>query len=375
MRVVVENREDTATVYGEATPFRIATLAAEAAGKVAWRSPALEVGGVVAEGEALLLLDDGLAKLGRDAAQAGLEAREADRKRQEVALQTATEQEELARREVQRLERLVGAGDASETLLDQVRTSFLTARSAREGVEYSLRAARASQAEASIVLERADEEIARHKIVAPFEGEISNPSVEIGEWLAPGSPICHLVDREHLKIRVQVPTGVVNGLDDAARVHLRFPGVEGPKGPIQIPGTIIGVDPVARSDSRSREVVVLVSNPKGLLPLGAFAEVELNKGPESAIWLRSSWFVFGEKSPIAYVVSEGERVEARLLSLGPPVFDGESKAWHPVRAGLSSGDLLVVDNIEVLKDGSSVTVLHRPPPSRIPAPLDPTGQG
>ena len=109
MRVAVETRADTATVYGEATPFRIATLAAEATGKVIWRSPVLEVGGVVAEGEALLLLDDGLAKLTRDAAQAGLEAREADRKRQEVALKTATEQEELARREAQRLEKLVKA--------------------------------------------------------------------------------------------------------------------------------------------------------------------------------------------------------------------------------------------------------------------------
>ena len=374
LRLEMQIRSDTVTAFGESSPARIATLASEIPGKVSWRSPALEVGGEVVGGEVLLHLDDTLSRLTMNAAAAGLDARKADANRQKAALKTALEQEILGQREVERLEKLVQAGDASETLLDQARAAFLTSRSFREGAEHSLRVARASQAEASILLEKAGEMVARHQIRAAFKGEVSRPSAEGGDWLAQGSPVCLLVDRRSLKIKVQVPSEAVPGLGPDTRVKVRFPAFQEAGRALVVAGNLMGIDPVARSDSRSREAVLLIPNPDGLLPMGAFAEIEFDKGSQAAIWLRPAWFALREQGPVAYVVAGGERVEARALGLGRPVFDDQGRAWHPATRGLAPGDLLVVGNVEVLSDGSRVTVLRRPPASLVEPPTS-SGEG
>jgi membrane fusion protein, multidrug efflux system len=165
----------TLELSGSVTPRRAATLSPRIPGLVA--EVAVDAGDRVSAGDELLRLDTSLAELAVLEAKAALQETEA-------ALQEARRLHDEGRR-------LVGDNYVSET-------------------EVEARAAQLAIAEAAVSrgasrVATAEEQLARHSVLAPFDGVISRKMTEAGEWVETGSAVAELVATDELWLDVQAP--------------------------------------------------------------------------------------------------------------------------------------------------------------------------
>jgi RND family efflux transporter MFP subunit len=188
---------------GTVTPRTESQLVAEVAGRVRSVGAGLEPGAFFERGEVLAELDDG--DLALDVKRAG------------ALLERAAAEEEFARTTLARLESLARKGIASDAALDEARRAARTTR--------------ASRLEAEVNLARAERDLDRARIVAPFAGRTVSRSIDKGRFLSVGTPIAILHAAEDAEIRLPVPDGELAFLDlpigreiprdEAPRVTLR----------------------------------------------------------------------------------------------------------------------------------------------------------
>lgn len=367
-----ETRERVVRCFGQTAGIRDATLACELAGRVVWRSPRMEAGARIEEGQPLLRLERSPFRLVRDRAAALRDAATADRaslatdlERRRANLDKLLQQEELARKEMDRLQSLARTGDIREAEADRARTAFLASELAAQNgsfgvsvAESALQAAAAAESQARVALEQAEWDLDHTEVRAPFTGEVSQPAAQVGDWLLPGAPVCRMVDRSVLRVVARVPNEDSLGLSFETPVEVRFPALTTDDGRARVlEGRLLAFEPAARPDSRTREITATVPNEGLSLPVGAFAELWILRGPETAVWVRPAEVVLRGDLTLAFVADAANNAEAREVVLGRALIDEESRAWHPVLRGLNGGDRLVVSNLEMLTDGVPLHVL------------------
>ncbi|HER35405.1 MAG TPA: efflux RND transporter periplasmic adaptor subunit, partial [Halothiobacillaceae bacterium] len=185
---------DVVELDGTANSLHTAALSVEIAGLV--DEVMVETGDRVTAGTPLFALNSDLERL----AVAGLEAE----RRQAVA----------SRREaVRRLDeaRSVGAGRNIPETEVQARASAVDEAEAR-------------LAAVSADLERGQARLERHRLVAPFDGVVTERLAERGEWVVPGVALVHLVDRDALRLDFPVPQRYYPLVGDQATLHYRLDG-------------------------------------------------------------------------------------------------------------------------------------------------------
>ncbi len=165
----------TLELSGSITPRRAAALSPRASGLVA--EVGVDAGDRVAKGDVLLRLDDTLAELAVTEAEASLEESRA----------ALTE----ARRLRDESRRLVRDNFVSETEV--------------EAQEAALKLAEAAVARSESQLATARERVARHVVIAPFDGVISRKLAEAGEWVETTAAVAELVSLDELWLDVRAP--------------------------------------------------------------------------------------------------------------------------------------------------------------------------
>ncbi|MFC5050501.1 efflux RND transporter periplasmic adaptor subunit [Rubritalea spongiae] len=66
------------------------------------------------------------------------------------------------------------------------------------------------------------ERIARHKLVAPFDGVVVNKLAETGEWVTTGTPVVELIEMENLRFDIQVPQEFLSRLRNAQKATVKL---------------------------------------------------------------------------------------------------------------------------------------------------------
>lgn len=172
---------------GLVEPWRETRLAAEVGGRVTRVSPKLETGSDVAEGEVLVELDTADWEAALQAARARL-----------AEAELALANEEAAAAQAKRdWERLNLGGQPTP----------LTLR------EPQVASASAGLAAAQVAVAKAELDVRRATIRAPFAGRIRAKLVEIGMVVSPGTPVAEMFSTDGYKVRLSVP------VDDAVRVQ------------------------------------------------------------------------------------------------------------------------------------------------------------
>jgi RND family efflux transporter MFP subunit len=184
----------TVRSQGTVAPRTESNLVPEVSGTVVWVSPALVSGGFFSEGEPLLRIDerDHLAALARA--------------RAEVA--RAEGEAEHAAGELQRQRGLARSNANSPAQLSN-------ALRAQRVAEASLEAARVS-------LEQAQRDLDRCELTAPFDGRVRSEQVDVGQFVARGTPIATLYATDFAEIRLP--------LADRQLAFLELPGMHEPRG-------------------------------------------------------------------------------------------------------------------------------------------------
>jgi RND family efflux transporter MFP subunit len=309
---------------GTLTALRRSSLSPEVDGRVV--ELLVDEGSEVETGALLLRLDARLAEIDRDAAAAGLAEAEA---RHRDAIRVRDE-----------LLRLQQGRHASETYID----------SAIAQVEIAAAALAAARAE----LARADELLARHRLVAPFAGVIVAKLTEQGEWLARDQAAVELIAMDRLRVRATLPQRDYARIAAAAPATLRFDA---------LPGQVFDgevVAKVAAGDARSRIFPVLIDlpNPQRQLAPGMSARVriETNSGSEPVLTVPRDAVVaeVGGKRRVWRVVRADDETTAEPVVVQLGRANGDRVEL--LASALKPGDEVVLLGNEQLKPGEPVSV-------------------
>jgi RND family efflux transporter MFP subunit len=188
VRVMAGVPQDLALVVrsqGTVEPRTESDLVSEVSGRVTWVSPALASGGFFEAEEPLLRIDPGDYEMARARARA--------------SLARAQGEWEHARENLARRENLAERNIASSSQLDDARRTS--------------RVAEASLEEARVALRQADRDLARTEIRAPYAGRVREKNVDVGQFIARGSPAATLYATDYVEVRLPVPDSELAFLD------------------------------------------------------------------------------------------------------------------------------------------------------------------
>jgi multidrug efflux pump subunit AcrA (membrane-fusion protein) len=211
---------------GVVVPLKEVSLAAEVGGRVRLKTEACEAGMFVTAGTLLLEIDPRdyeleVERLLREVAQAGIYIEEVGEEllQNQESIGLAQRQVELAQREVTRLETLKANRVVTESEHDRALRDELTAINTLtqlKGQQRVLEKRKNRLAEGRLLsetqLERVRIDLARTRVIAPFDGVIVNDPVEQDSYVSKGTPLVTLEDTSAAEIRTNLR------MDEVARV-------------------------------------------------------------------------------------------------------------------------------------------------------------
>ncbi|MEM7049359.1 MAG: efflux RND transporter periplasmic adaptor subunit [Acidobacteriota bacterium] len=319
---------------GTVAPRTETVLIAQVAGRIEWVSPAFADGGFFSRGQTLLRLEASDYELAVAQAEAAV-AQAASR------LELETAEAEVARQEWEEL----GSGEANALVLRQPQLA-----EARANVE----AAKASLSKARLDLERT-------RISAPFTGRLRSKQADLGQFVAPGTPLASAFGTDYAEIRLPVSQQELGFLD----LPLGEPsGEAGPEVTLrgQFGGQIATwparvVRTAGSVDQRSRmlDLIARVDDPfrrrPGAsgppLPMGLFVDAEIaGREVEEVFVLPRGALREGQQ---VLVLDQDQRLRFRTVEVlrtkGEEVF---------VSGGLEAGEEICVSPIVAVVDGMEV---------------------
>ena len=190
------------TAQGTVVPRRESELVPQVSGEVVWVSPNLAPGGFFEKDEPLLRID-------AVDYQAELESGRA-------ALARAKSEAVRARKERDRQRQLAGRSVASQSRIDDSENDHAVA-------EAMLREARAS-------LGRAERNLARTEMLAPFAGRVRKESVDVGQFVSRGSALASLYAVDYAEVRLPLPDRELRYLKVPLGYSADRPGAHGSTG-------------------------------------------------------------------------------------------------------------------------------------------------
>ncbi len=277
-------------------------------------------GSEVKKGDLLVELDDRLAR-------AQLSEAVAQKRRTEV-------QSGQAGRDAQRYALLEKERAVSELEAQQQESTAESLEAEKEGA-------------AALVAARA-EKVARHKLLAPFDGTITVRAVDPGDWLNPGELALQLLTQQRLEILVRVPPSLLDRIDDVDQISLRSDGRS-------VSGRL--ASHVGALDRETRTGLLRVEpqeTPRWLRP-GATVDVVFFLERPGALNVPADAVVHGAVGTRVMRLQDkegallAERIDVRVVESGGDRVLVEAE-------GLSPGDRVVVRGNERLRPGQSVTL-------------------
>ncbi|MEM6294911.1 MAG: efflux RND transporter periplasmic adaptor subunit [Myxococcota bacterium] len=312
-----------ASASGTLHAFKSATVAAEVAGRVTQR--AVERGASVQAKGGLFKIDTRNSQLSLRQAKASEAASAIDL--------------DLAQRELERGKSLLSGQDISRSSFDQLAASRDSARKRMEQAEITRRQAAKSISDA--------------RVRAPFDATVVRLHAEVGDYVAPGTPLATVADLSRLRLRVGLTAVEADALEAADRdtVRVTFAALGG----TEVDATLHDIDPLIDPVSGTYTAEFWLEQPEGApLREGMVGQLDLATAtdePELVI-PRTSVVRHGAGFAVWVVERGGEH---RGTATRKAVTLGRHDATHTiVLTGLSDGDTVVTDGHFALAEGAAV---------------------
>ena len=287
-------------------------------GKIVSRK--VDVGSVVKRGQALMDLDPQDLKLSQAQALAALRAAETSR--------------DLASAELKRYQELRDKNFVSQAILD---AKLSAAKSAQAQVDSAQAAYRGMSNQAGYASLESD-----------IDGVVTSVDAEVGQVVAPGTPVVRVAKTDEKEIVFGVPEDKVDTLRAISDVHVRLWATPDKA----VLGKIREISPVA--DPSTRTYAFRVSIPAslseaklGMTALVAFA----SRTPQPQIKVPLT-ALFHEKSATSVWV-----VENGAVRLVPVTVSGVSGNDLVLGSGVKPGQTVVTAGVNLLKQGQKVNIL------------------
>ncbi len=356
----------TLTAYGTLDAARSVALRPLVGGEVVAIGPQLRDGAEVAAGDMLIEIDRfdyesalSEARANLDEAEARLAELEARVTLEETLLDNARSQLELGERDLARALELGDRGALSDRTVDERRLIVEQRRQQiiqRENT-IAIEQARAAQQRAAIdrlrvVAARAERNLANTTLVAPFDGIISDPTVEVGRMVSANDAVATLLSSGDVEVRFTLTetdyAGLVSSGEDLlgrpAQVIWSAGGEDS-----AFPARIVRVAPRIDATRGGVDLIAdLDRNPEALRP-GAFVELRLADRTYEGVAVLPQTALYGTDTVYAIVDGRLERRDVRVVAL-----DGGDVL---VRGDLDDGDVVLTSRITEVGDGLAVDIL------------------
>ncbi len=195
---------------GKLQPVRKAALRFEVSGNVTARH--VEPGQKVAAGEVLMEIDDGDFVDAVAEARALLELERDAIRRDRHLLELTIREREIQQREVERLERLGQESLASKSKYDEALRLLLQQQEEEARLQHSVDTADSRLRTRQAMLNRAERNLQRSRLAAPFAGTVNAVSVEVGDYIPAGQTALELVQLEELDVYLEATGQVAHQL-------------------------------------------------------------------------------------------------------------------------------------------------------------------
>jgi multidrug efflux pump subunit AcrA (membrane-fusion protein) len=241
-----------------------AEVSAQEAGVVT--SVAVREGQRVKQGELLAQIDDEVPRLAAEAVQAQYDiarAKAANDVRRRFAKKSLEVSEAELRRSMESIERF--AKSVSQSQLDVERLTVQKNQLEAEQADHEHHVATLEMKAQETELTAALAQVARRRIVAPFDGVVVQTYVRRGEWVEPGQKALRIINVDRLKAEGFVPAKVAVADLSEKPVSLDFEGQSG-TGPVG--GTVLFVSPEVDPINGQVRVWAEIDNREGRLRPG-----------------------------------------------------------------------------------------------------------
>jgi RND family efflux transporter MFP subunit len=351
------------TAHGTVKPRSESDLVPQVSGEVVWISPDLATGGFFEAGQPLVRIERADYEAALESARANVARAESEYAR--------------AKKELGRQRRLADRSVASEARIDDAENAYKVA-------EATLRERRAQ-------LERAERDLQRTELTAPYKGRVRSEQVDVGQFASRGVALARLYAVDYAEVRLPLPDRELAYLDLALSLPQADPQAADPEDaaagadaaenghpPLGPPvhlhaefagqryawtGRIVRTEGELDPKSRMVQVVARVEDPYGAsareagqapLTVGLFVEAEIEgRWVEDAYVLPRNALrrMRGEEGSYVLVIDDDSRLRMR---------DVEVLRSEPGRIvvgkGLRPGDRICVSPLRVVTDGMRVRV-------------------
>lgn len=364
MVVRSENVTDHFTGFGTAAAYASASVSAEVGSIVEERVDDVRAGVAVTAGQPLIRLDvrtfrytlDQAVALAEMDAAALAELDVEERKTQQL-LAIAEEEFRVATAEYERVGGLFEREQAAEKEMNVANLAYQAAKRVLQGYqrELALIAPRRERIEASrraqlATAERARLDVARCTIAAPISGVVKDLSVDVGDRVAPGSPIATIVDLRRIEVPIRLPASSYADVRPGASCRLASESSNGSAWH----GEVARIAPTIDEQTRTFAAYLVVDNTIQEHPLvpGMFVRAVVEGPTLYDVLLVPRGAIRGGHVFVAHDgLAQRRNVEvARVL--------GERAV---IRAGVEDGESVILSNLDILAHGVSIRVAEGAP--------------
>jgi membrane fusion protein, multidrug efflux system len=320
---------------GTVNAFNSGSLFARASGYIAaWN---FDIGAHVAKGDVLATIS-----------APDLDQQYEEAKAQLVQLQAAVEQAQanadLGRVTDQRTAKLVAQGWQSEQQGD---TDHLTAASRTA----ALSVARANVVAQQAAVNRLKELTQFEAIKAPFDGVVTQRTVDIGDLVSAGGTtgraLFQVADIHRMRVYVNVPQAFLGQMKPGIKATLHLPGQDE-----TFEAELVSTSNSLAENSRTALVELQLDNAQGKLWPGAFAEVNFHLPADpNTLRIPTTALVFGAQGMRVAALDAAGKVVLKPVTLGRNL--GERVE---IQSGVSPSDRLVDSPLESTETGDAVQV-------------------
>ncbi len=283
------------------------------------------VDGIVVASKAAGLVTEILFQNGSEV-EAGQLLLRLDSARESAAAREARAEFDKARRELENRKPLLDRNLVSQDEIDRLASEAAAKQGAMELAEASL---------------------ADRTVVAPFAGSIGIRRVGVGSLVAPGTPIVQLARLDPMQVAFAVPEVYLAALKPGLAVRTSSPAWPGRV----FTGTVTALDPGADESSRAVGAVALLPNHDHALRPGMALTVELvTKRFEHAVTVPEEAVVMQGDEAFVWRITDGK-------SMRTPVTTGVRMPGRvQIVDGIQPGDEVVVQGLQMVRDGQPVRV-------------------
>lgn len=222
-----------------------------------------------------------------------------------------------------------------ETTLDDDRIEDPRVRAERD----SAARARSGLDGAIVAVRRAEIDLVRTRIVAPFPGRIANLKVVPGQYVNVGDELLTVQTMDPIRVNASVLEGSIGYLSTGRTARVTFAAFPGEV----FEGRIETINPVVEQGSRTARVSIAVRNPTGRILPGMFANAHLSaqRFPDRILVPKAAVLERDNRRTLVFMYEDG-RAKWRYVTPGRSNDTHVEIVEHPDTEMLSPGEVVLV---------------------------------